>query len=123
MQSSPVTASIIPTEPRNEKVNEKMPYHLVQDLNNLSTQEFEIALEYWMNQFIFPYAAYDESIYPEGQRKPTGGRYKTNHRFNNVPSHRDRALLFACQILLILPWIFERHWRKSVTLMGWVKFS
>jgi hypothetical protein len=50
--------------------NEKVPHHLVQDLNNLSTQEFQIALDYWMNHFNFPYTAYDEPIYPDDASLP-----------------------------------------------------
>jgi hypothetical protein len=56
-------------KPSNEHSNEKAPHHQVQDVSNLSTQESQIALDYWINQFNFPYASCDESIYPDEQRK------------------------------------------------------
>jgi hypothetical protein len=54
----------------NETLNKDMPFYLVQDLNNLDMQEFEIAFDYWMNHFKLSYAtteltAYDEGIYPD----------------------------------------------------------
>jgi hypothetical protein len=75
----------------------------VKALDALNTQQFELALYYWMNQFNFPYTAYDESIYPNEQRKPTGSQYKKTRLSNNVPKHLDQALLFACQTLIEYP--------------------
>jgi rhodanese-related sulfurtransferase len=85
-----------------------MPAYLVKDLDRLDTEEFEVALNYWMNNFNFigypttmvPYqehlAAYDESLYPNEHYKPTGRRHNNNHRRVNVPIQRNQALVFAC---------------------------
>ena len=56
-----------------------MPAYLVKQLDELDTTQFQIALDYWMNDANFigypttmiPYA-YDENIYPNSQYKPTG---------------------------------------------------
>jgi hypothetical protein len=74
----------------NENLNQDMPLYLIQDLNNLDMQEFEIDIDYWMNYFKFTYAteeltAYDEGIYPDEQRKPTGRHHKYNAKSNNTP--------------------------------------
>jgi hypothetical protein len=45
-------------------------------------------------------AAYDEGIYPDGQYKPTGRRYKHNTKSNNSSEHRNQALVIACQTLI-----------------------
>jgi hypothetical protein len=74
-----------------------MPFYLIQDLINLYMQEFEIAIDYWMNYFRFSYAteeltAYDEGIYPDDHRKPTGRRYQYNAKSNNAPEQRSTSL-------------------------------
>jgi hypothetical protein len=81
-------------------------------------QEFEIAIDYWMNHFKFSYAteepyAYDEGIYPDEQRKPSGRRYKHNTKSNNTPEKRNHALVFACQTLIE----YSRYQRLSIPIV------
>jgi hypothetical protein len=59
-------------------------------------QEFEIAIDYWMNSLKFSYAteelnAYDEGIYPDEQRKPTRRCY--NAKSNITPLRCSGVLL------------------------------
>jgi hypothetical protein len=75
-----------------------MPFYLLHDLNNFDMQEFEIAIDYWMNSLKLSYAteelnAYDEGIYPDEQRKPTGRCYKYNAKSNNTPEQRNGVML------------------------------
>jgi hypothetical protein len=86
-------------KPTNVQHRERgMPAYLVKELDELDTTQFEIALNYWMDDANFigypttmvPYA-YDEAIYPNAQFKPTG-RHGRRHRRVNVPIQRNQAL-------------------------------
>jgi hypothetical protein len=102
----------------NVNINQDMPFYLLQDRNTLDMQEFEIAIDCWMNYFKFSYAteelyAYDEGIHPDEQSKPSGRRYKYNAKSNNTPEQRNHALVYACQTLVE----YSRYQRLSTPIV------
>ncbi len=109
---------------------EGMPRHLVKELDILDTMEFEIALDYWMEHFNFVYqsnklVAYDESIYPDARNKPSERHRKNKFQSKQIPSHRDSALVFACQALVeysqhqrLATHVVSTAYKKSASLRG-----
>jgi hypothetical protein len=83
-----------------------MPPSLTKELNVLNTQEFEIALNFWMNAFSFigyptttvpfdeNYIAYDEGRYPNPKNKPIVRSHKSNSGCINLPSQCEQAVAF-----------------------------
>jgi hypothetical protein len=88
-------------------------------INELDTQEFEIALNYWMDHINFighptTLVTYDEGCYPNPNNKPTERRLKNNGRRINLSFHRNKALVSAYQA-------FSQYFNISDSLQQWHK--
>jgi hypothetical protein len=99
------------TTKENLQDNEEY-HHMIEELEKLTVQKFNIALDYWMNELNFneefieqltgtpPGAAYDEGLYPSPENKPMGKKMAHAGRKVQLVNDRNKALAFACKALL-----------------------
>ena len=77
------------------ELKKTMPESLVRELNLMDMHEFEICLDYHMDDFGF---AYDYSKYPDPDKKPKKGKSRCSIPARDH-SRRTKALAFGCQVL------------------------